>query len=77
MRSACSSGLSGLPCQTPRSMWTGCVSPCAVAMRTLAAVWRKSRRSMTSGGAKRWRRMRWSAPCVAVSKALRASKEKT
>ena len=31
---------------------------------------------MTSGGTERWRRMRWRAPCGAVSKALRASKEK-
>ena len=59
------------------SMWTGCVSPCAVTMRSLAHVWRRSKRSMTSGGTEGWRRMRWSAPCGAVSKALRASMEKT
>ena len=58
-----SRGLSGLPYRTPRNMWTGCVMACAVAMRSLAAVWRKSRRSMTAGGTERWRRMRWSAPC--------------
>ena len=63
-----------LPCQTPCSMWTGCVSPCAV---TLGHVWRKSRRSMTPGGTERWRKIRWRALCGAVSKALRASKEKT
>ena len=61
----------------PRSMWTGCVSPCAVTMRSLAHVWRKGRRSMTSSGTERWRRMRWRAPCGAVLKALRASKERT
>ena len=70
-------GLSRLPCRTPRSMWTGCVSPCAVTMRSLAHVWRKSRRSMTFGGTERWRRMRWRALCGAVSKALWALKEKT
>ena len=32
---------------------------------------------MTSGGTESWRRMSWRAPCGAVSKALRASKEKT
>ena len=32
---------------------------------------------MTSGGTERWRRMRWRAPCGAVSKDLLASKEKT
>ena len=31
---------------------------------------------MTAGGTERWRRMRWSAPCGAVSKAFQASKEK-
>ena len=74
---AYSRGLSGLPCRTPRSMWTGCLSKCAVAMRSLAVVWRKSRRSMTSGSTERWRRMRCSAPCGALSNSLRASKEKT
>ena len=32
---------------------------------------------MTSGGTERWRRMSWRARYRAVSKALRASKEKT
>ena len=32
---------------------------------------------MTSGGTERWSKMRWRALCRAVSKALRASKEKT
>ena len=34
------------------------------------------RRAMTAGGTEGSRRMRWSAACGAVSKALRASKER-
>ena len=44
-KSAYSRELSGLPCRTPRSMWTGCVTLCAVTMRSLAHVWRKDKRS--------------------------------
>ena len=69
-RSAYSRGLLRLPCLTPRSMWTGCFSLCALAMRSLAAVWWNSRRSMTASAMERWRRMRSSVPCGPLSKAL-------
>ena len=56
---------------------TGGGSPCTVAILSSAAAWRYNKRSMTAGGMERWRRMSWSAPRGAVSKALRSSKEKT